>query len=153
MTSKKTITVTVPTSYTRKLWTGNDFIEFGQHKERRPMTQTTTTEAGHVLVEVDIDQIIRDVAVTAMENRTKKATALAGRIRAKVLDVDTTETVEPSHWAGPIEVWTKESVSRWNQGEELVKFEPVDYAGGPSRSDLEEEGWTYEETIQEGGDS
>jgi len=154
MTAKKLITVTVPASYERKLWTGNEFIEFGQHRERVPMTRTTTVQAGRVLVEVDIAQIVADVAVTAMENKTKRATALAGRIRATVLEHDTTETVEPSHWAGPVEVWTKEISNRWNQGEERVKFEPVNYRHGPSRSDLEEDGWEYQETINdEGGDT
>ena len=151
--TKKTITVTVRSSHERKLWTDNGFIEFGQYKERRPMTQTTTIEVGPVLVEIDVATIVREIASTAMMNSTKKASALRGNIRAKVLEVDTTKNVEPSHWAGPIEVWTKEIASRWNQGEEITRFEPVGYEYGPSRSDLEEEGWTYQETINdtEGG--
>ena len=82
---------------------------------------------------------------------TKKATALSGRIRAKVLEHDTTQTSEASPWAGPIEVWTKEVVSRWNQGEERVKFVPLEDPYSRSRSELEEDGWTYQETINEEG--
>lgn len=151
MTDKKTIVVTVPASHERKLWKGNDFIEFGQHKERRPMIRATTIQEGRVLVEIDVARIVSDIAVTAMENRTKKASALSGRIRAKVLEHETTETSEPSPWAGPIEVWTRISDSRWNEGEELVRFEPVNDPHGRPRSELEDEGWTYETTIQEGG--
>ena len=107
--------------------------------------------AGPVLVEIDVAAIVAEIASTAMQNSTKKASALRGHVRAKVLEVDTTKNVEPSHWAGPVEVWTKPNASRWNQGEEITRFEPVGYEYGPSRSDLEEEGWTYEETINEEG--
>lgn len=149
--AKRTITVTVQASVEKPRWTDNDFIEYGQHKERRPMTQTKTAESGSVLVEIDVAQIVADVAHTAMYNSTKKATALSGRIRARVLEHETTTTVEPSAWAGPIEVWTKEVDSRWNQGEERVKFVALGDKYSPSRSDLEEDGWTYQETLNEEG--
>ena len=148
---KKTITVTVPARHERARWTDNKFIEFGQYKERRPMTRTTTIEAGPVLVEIDIAEIVANIAATAMYNRGKNATALNGKIRAKVLEVETTETIEPSIWTGPIEVWTRENASRWNEGETVTRFEAVGDEYSPSRSDLEEEGWTYEETINEEG--
>ncbi len=151
--TKRTITVTVPARHETTRWTDETFIEFGQYEERRPMTRTTTVETGPVLVEIDVAQIAAEIAASAMYNAGKKAGWLRGSIRAKVLEVEKTETTEPSIWTGPIEVWTKPNASRWNLGETITKFVALGDDYSLSRSEMEEAGWTYEETINdtEGG--
>ena len=59
--TKRTITVTVPARHETTRWTDETFIEFGQYKERRPMTRTTTVETGPVLVEIDVAQIAAEI--------------------------------------------------------------------------------------------
>lgn len=95
---KKTITVTVQASIEGRSWADNELIDEGGREHSVPMTKITTTTSGDVLVEVDLAEIVLEVARTALSNIGKRATKFDGKIRAKVLTSKTEEERSPSRW-------------------------------------------------------
>jgi hypothetical protein len=149
--SAKKITVTVPAVVHDTKLEDEIFHEFGAAKERHWTTKVTTTQTGSVLVEVDLAEIVATIAQTALYNSGKRASLLNGSIRAKVLEVESQEEREPSAWAGPIQVWTKELDDPFYPPGRKTRTKFVaeldEYRQAPD--ELEADGWTYQTTLNE----
>lgn len=97
---KKTITVTTESRIERIRWADHKLVDDGSdYKSRRPMTKVTEIIRGEVEVQLDLAEIVVEIARQALRNTRPKATILSGKIRARVLTSQTDETREPSGWA------------------------------------------------------
>lgn len=64
-----------------------------------PMVTVTERITGQVAIEIDIEQILNDLAFQALYNKSGSARALSGRIRAKAITKEIETTRKPSRWA------------------------------------------------------
>ncbi len=96
---KKTITVKIDSSIERVRWTDHKATDEDEFRSRRPMTKVTETIRGEVEVELDLAEIVLDLAAQALHNKGPKASALSGKIRARVLTSHVDEKREPTQWA------------------------------------------------------
>jgi hypothetical protein len=99
VSASKKIRVTIPARIERIDWADHKVVYIDGRGDRLPMTKVIEIVEAEVLVEVDLPEIIAQIAQTALYNAGKKATMLNGNIRAKVLTVTSEEEIrEPTNW-------------------------------------------------------
>ena len=74
-------------------------IKTRHYSQTVPMVEVIETITGSVTIEIDVEQILADMASQALKNKSGKAVGFSGRIRAQTLTKKTDVERKPSRWA------------------------------------------------------